>query len=58
MISAKRTTHANENETNESANARRDQEERDARMRQWVMGAVGLGFAATTLVVGLLVAFG
>lgn len=36
----------------------RDQEERDARMRQWVMGAVGLGFAATTLVVGLLVAFG
>ena len=36
----------------------RDQEERDARMRQWVMGVVGLGFAATTLVVGLLVAFG
>jgi len=36
----------------------RDQEERDAKMRQWVMGAVGLGFAATTLVVGLLVAFG
>ncbi|MDE2891498.1 MAG: hypothetical protein OXN86_03200 [Chloroflexota bacterium] len=36
----------------------RDQEDRDARLRQWVMGAVGLGFAATTLVVGLLVAFG
>ena len=36
----------------------RDQEDRDARMRQWVMGVVGLGFAATTLVVGLLVAFG
>ena len=36
----------------------RDQENRDAKMRQWVMGAVGLGFAATTLVVGLLVAFG
>ena len=36
----------------------RDQEGRDAKLRQWVMGAVGLGFAATTLVVGLLVAFG
>ena len=36
----------------------RDQEARDARMRNWVMGAVGVGFAATTLVVGLLVAFG
>ena len=36
----------------------REQEERDAKLRQWVMGAVGIGFAATTLVVGLLVAFG
>ena len=36
----------------------RDQEERDAKLRQWVMGAVGIGFAATTLVVGLLVALG
>jgi len=36
----------------------RDQEDRDAKLRQWVIGAVGLGFAATTLVVGLLVAFG
>ena len=36
----------------------RDQENRDARMQQWVMGVVGLGFAATTLAVGLLVAFG
>ena len=36
----------------------RDQEGRDAKMRQWVVGAVSLGFAATTLAVGLLVAFG
>ena len=36
----------------------RDQENRDARMQQWVIGVVGLGFAATTLAVGLLVAFG
>lgn len=36
----------------------RDRDTRDARMRNCVMGAVGLGFAATTLVVGLLVAFG
>ena len=36
----------------------RDQEDRDTKMRQWVIGAVGLGFAATTLVSGLLVAFG
>ena len=36
----------------------RDQEERDAKLRQWVIGLVGIGFAATTLVVGLLVAFG
>ncbi len=36
----------------------RDQEDRDSKMRQWVLGAVGLGFAATTLAVGLLVAFG
>ena len=36
----------------------RDQEERDARLRQWMMGAIGLGVAVTTLVVGLLVAFG
>jgi len=36
----------------------RDQGDRDAKLRQWVMGAVGLGFAATTLAVGLLVAFG
>lgn len=36
----------------------RDQEERDAKLRQWVIGVVGLGFAAATLVVGLLAAFG
>ncbi len=36
----------------------RDQEERDAKLRNWVVGVVGLGFAATTLVSGLLVAFG
>ena len=36
----------------------RDQGDRDSKMRQWVIGVVGLGFAATTLVVGLLVAFG
>ena len=36
----------------------RERDTGDARMRQWVMGVVGLGFAATTLVVGLLVAFG
>ncbi len=36
----------------------RDQEGRDDKMRQWVVGAVSLGFAATTLAVGLLVAFG
>lgn len=36
----------------------RERDARDARMRNWVIGAVGLGFAATTLVVGLLVAFG
>lgn len=36
----------------------RDQDDRDSKMRQWVIGAVSLGFAATTLVVGLLVAFG
>ncbi len=36
----------------------RDQEERDAKLRQWVIGVVGLGFAAVTLVSGLLVALG
>lgn len=36
----------------------RDQEDRDSKMRQWVIGAVSVGFAATTLAVGLLVAFG
>ena len=36
----------------------RDQEERDAKLGQWVIGVVGLGFAAATLVSGLLVAFG
>jgi hypothetical protein len=36
----------------------RDQDDRDAKMRQWVIGAVSLGFAATSLVVGLLVALG
>ena len=36
----------------------RDQEDRDAKLRHWVIGVVGLGFAAATLAVGLLVAFG
>ncbi len=36
----------------------RDQEDRDSKMRQWVIGVVGIGFAAATLVSGLLVAFG
>ncbi len=36
----------------------RDQESRDAKMRNWVLGMVGLGFAATTLVTGLLITFG
>lgn len=50
---------ARERERDERERQRaRDQESRDAKMQQWVMGVVGLGFAATTLVVGLLVAFG
>ena len=36
----------------------RDEEARDARLRNWVVGVVGSGFAAVTLVSGLLVAFG
>lgn len=36
----------------------RDQEERDAKLRQWVIGVVGLGFSAAVLVSGLLIAFG
>ena len=36
----------------------RERNAREARLRGWVIGAVGLGFAATTLTVGLLVAFG
>ncbi|MXV81548.1 MAG: hypothetical protein F4007_12965 [Chloroflexi bacterium] len=36
----------------------RDQEERDAKLRGWVIGVVGLGFSATVLVSGLLIAFG
>ena len=37
---------------------RDDQDARNAKLQQWVIGVVGLGFAATTLAVGLLVAFG
>ena len=36
----------------------RDQEARDARMRTWVLAVVGLGFAAVSVVNGLIVAFG
>ena len=36
----------------------RDQEGRDAKMRQWVIATVGLGIAAVTLVSGLIAAFG
>lgn len=36
----------------------RDQEERDAKLRNWVIGVVGLGFSASVLVSGLLIAFG
>jgi len=36
----------------------RDQEERDAKLRGWVIGVVCLGFSATVLVSGLLIAFG
>ena len=36
----------------------RERNAREAQLRGWVIGAVGLGFAATTLTVGLLVAFG
>ena len=36
----------------------RDRDARDAKMRNWVIGVVGLGFSATVLVSGLLIAFG
>ena len=36
----------------------RDQEARDAKLRNWVLGVVGLGFTAVSLVTGLIVAFG
>jgi len=36
----------------------RDQEERDAKLRNWVIGVVGIGFSATVLVSGLLIEFG
>ena len=36
----------------------RDEETRDAKLRNWVIGIVGIGFSATVLVSGLLIAFG
>ena len=36
----------------------RDEEVRDAKLRNWVIGVVGIGFSATVLVSGLLIAFG